>query len=68
MNGLAACSLDRYLLGTEAPRPPSESRGLFTCAAARLGAMTTHERTIPTDAGALDPEQVVGLADMDPES
>jgi aromatic-L-amino-acid/L-tryptophan decarboxylase len=30
--------------------------------------MTTHERSIPTEAGDLDPEQLVGLADMDPES
>jgi aromatic-L-amino-acid decarboxylase len=30
--------------------------------------MTTRARSIPTGAGDLDPEQLVGLADMDPES
>ena len=30
--------------------------------------MTTTDRSIPTDAGALDPEQLVGLADMDSDA
>ena len=30
--------------------------------------MTTTDRSIPTDAGALDPEQIAGLADMDPDA
>ena len=30
--------------------------------------MTTTDRSIPTDAAALDPEQLVGLADMDPDA
>jgi aromatic-L-amino-acid decarboxylase len=30
--------------------------------------MTTTDRSLPTDAAALDPEQLVGLADMDPDA
>jgi len=30
--------------------------------------MTTTNRTVPTDAAALDPEQLVGLMDMDPDA
>jgi aromatic-L-amino-acid/L-tryptophan decarboxylase len=30
--------------------------------------MTTTDRTIPIDAGVLDPEQIAGLADMDPDA
>ena len=30
--------------------------------------MTTTDRSIPTDAATLDPEQLVGLADMDPDA
>ncbi len=79
VNGLAPAPRRRHLPGTEAPRPPSESRGLLRFGAPRresepraasryASRVTTRDILIPTSAGELEPEQIAGLTDMDPEA
>src|SRR5439155_6533664 len=69
MNGRQSAAPEPASTGDHGPRdPPSVSRGLLLSGAGRLRGMATTDRSIPGEATTLDPEQLVGLADMDPET